>query len=128
MQVLSLQAGEAAAAGKTELQRSLDEKALTMIREERKRHPSSLVFLQAECDLAARGGDYNRAVAITEEIDKLSPASTTGPLLRARLLRPSGQDRARWPGLTARPWNETPRQPDVRVSAGPGADQAARHR
>ena len=117
VQVVSLEAAEAAAAGNTELQRSLDEKALTMIREERKRHPSSLLFLQAECDLAARAGDYNRAVAITEEIDKLSPASTMGPLLRARMF--ARQDKT---SEVARAYSEAlernPRQPDIRVLLG----------
>ena len=117
VQVLSLQAGEAAAAGKTDRQRTLDEKALVMIRDYRKRYPRSVVFLQAECDLAARGGDLNRAIAITEEIDKIAPASTTGPMLRARLLSRQGKSEE-----VAKAYKEAlernPMQPDVRVLLG----------
>jgi tetratricopeptide (TPR) repeat protein len=117
VQVISLQAADAAAAGKIDLQRSLDKKALTMIREELKRNPSSLILLQTECDLAARGGDFNRAIAITEEIDKLAPASTTGPLLRARLYA-----RQQKTSEVARAYSEAlernPRQPDIRVLLG----------
>ena len=127
VQVLSLQAGEAAAAGKTDRQRTLDEKALVMIRDYRKRYPRSVVFLQAECDLAARGGDLNRAIAISEEIDKIAPASTTGPMLRARLLSRQGKSEE-----VAKAYKEAlernPMQPDVRRLAGPGADEAARRR
>ena len=117
VQVLSLQAGEAAVAGKTDRQRTLDEKALVMIRDYRKRYPRSVVFLQAECDLAARGGDLNRAIAISEEIDKIAPASTTGPMLRARLLSRQGKSEE-----VAKAYKEAlernPMQPDVRVLLG----------
>ncbi len=87
-------------------QRSLDAKALTMIRDYRKLYPRSVTFLQAECDLAARGGDLNRAIAITEEIDKTAPASTSGPLLRARFFAAWVRQK-RSPRLTSRLWNET---------------------
>ncbi len=117
VQVLSLQAGEAAVAGKADRQRTLDEKALVMIRDYRKRYPRSVVFLQAECDLAARGGDLNRAIAISEEIDKIAPESTTGPMLRARLLSRQGKSEE-----VAKAYKEAlernPMQPDVRVLLG----------
>ena len=117
VQVLSLQAGEAAVAGKADRQRALDEKALVLIRDYRKRYPRSVVFLQAECDLAARGGDLNRAIAIAEEIDKIVPASTTGPMLRARLLSRQGKSEE-----VAKAYKEAlernPMQPDVRVLLG----------
>ena len=117
VQVLSLEAGDAAAAGESDRQRSLDAKALTMIRDYRKLYPRSVTFLQAECDLAARGGDLNRAIAITEEIDKTAPASTSGPLLRARLFSRLGKTEE-----VAKAYKQAlernPGQPDVRVLLG----------
>ncbi|MGO9811460.1 MAG: tetratricopeptide repeat protein, partial [Isosphaeraceae bacterium] len=117
VQILSLEAGEAAVAGRTDRQRTLDERALVMIRDYRKRYPRSVVFLQAECDLAARGGDFIRAIAITEEIDTLAPTSPTGPLLRARLFSRQGKSED-----VAKAYKQSlernPKQPDVRVLLG----------
>ncbi len=117
VQVLSIQAGEAAVAGKTERQRALDEKALVMIRDYRKRYPRGIVFLQAECDLAARGGDLNRAIAITEEIDTIAPTLTTGPTLRARLLARQGKSEGVVKAYR-QSLERNPKQPDVRVLLG----------
>jgi predicted Zn-dependent protease len=117
VQVVSLEAGEAAAAGNPELQRTLDEKALAMIREDRKRYPNSIVFLKAECDLAARQGDINRAIAITSEIDKIAPASSEGAILRARLFA-----RLEKHSEVARAYTEAlernPSQADIRILLG----------
>jgi tetratricopeptide (TPR) repeat protein len=117
VQVVSLEAAEAAALGKTDRQRALDDQALSMIRDYRKRYPQSLAFLQAECDLAARGGDVNRAVAITEEIDKVSPSSPLGPILRARLF--SRQDKtAEVVKAYGEALERNPNQPDIRILLG----------
>jgi predicted Zn-dependent protease len=117
VQALSLQAAEAAAAGQAEKQRSIDEKAMAMVRDDRKRFPTNVDFLRAECDLAARAGDLTRAVAITDEIDKLTPASPTGPMLRARLY--ARQDK---PAEVVKCYTvaleRNPRQPDIRVALG----------
>ncbi len=114
VQIISLEAAQAAAQGRADKQRALDEKAVTMIRDYRKRFPTNLTFLQAECDLVARGGDLTRAIAITEEIDKISKSSTMGPMLRARIY--ARQEKTR---EVARAYGESlarnPRQPDVRV-------------
>ena len=48
-------------------------------------------FLQAECDMAARRGDFTQAIALTREIDKLAKTSTLGPLLRVRLFTMLGK-------------------------------------
>jgi tetratricopeptide (TPR) repeat protein len=62
----------------------------------------------------ARGGDLTRAIAITEEIDKISKSSAMGPMLRARILARQGKTRE-----VAQAYGEAlernPRQPDVRV-------------
>ena len=114
VQITSLEAAQAAAQGRADKQRALDEKAVTMIRDYRKRFPTNLTFLQAECDLVARGGDLMRAIAITEEIDKISKSSTMGPMLRARIY--ARQEKTR---EVARAYGESlarnSRQPDVRV-------------
>ena len=86
-----------------------------MIRDYRKRYPINLVFLQAECDLAARAATSMRAMADHRRDRQDFHASTMGPLLRARLYAAAGKDDTRWPGRTARHWQRNPRQPDVRV-------------
>ncbi len=127
VQVVSLEAAEAAAAGKSTLQRTLDDKALVMIRDFRKRYSRSIVFMQAECDLAARAGDLNRAIAITEEIDKAAPESTTGPLLRARLYARAGKSDDVVKGYREA-LQRNPTQPEIRILLGQELDEAARAR
>jgi predicted Zn-dependent protease len=85
VQIVSLQAAEAAARGQSDRQRRLEDRAEAMIREYRGRYPDNTAFLQAECDMAARRGDFTRAIALTRDIDKVARASTLGPLLRVRL-------------------------------------------
>ena len=58
-----------------------------MIREFRSRYPKALAFLQAECDMAARDGDFTRAMALTHEIDELANTSTLGPALPSPALQ-----------------------------------------
>jgi predicted Zn-dependent protease len=117
IQVVSIQAAEAAAANQPERERELNAAALGMIREYRGRYPSNLAFLQAECDLAARRGDAARAVEITREIDKISPNTTIGPMLRARLSALAGREHD-----VAVAYEESlernPRQLDVRLLLG----------
>jgi tetratricopeptide (TPR) repeat protein len=114
VQVVSLEAGDAAAAGNLDRRRSLDEKAGAMIAEYRKKYPDNVTFMKAECDLVARGGDWTRAIAITQEIDKASKSSGTGAVIRARIF--AQQDK---PREVAKAYAESleanPRQPDVRL-------------
>jgi tetratricopeptide (TPR) repeat protein len=88
-----------------------------MIREFRTRFPEELTFLQAECDLLARRGDFSGAIALTEEIDKVSKDATVGPILRARLFTAQGRTQD-----VARSYSEAlernPRQLDLRVLLG----------
>ncbi len=85
VQIVSLKAAEAGARNQSDRQRQLNDRAVAMIREFRSRYPKALAFLQAECDMAARDGDFTRAMALTHEIDELANTSTLGPLFRARL-------------------------------------------
>ncbi len=117
VQMISLDAGSAAARGQTDREQSLYDQAALMIRDLRTKHPSDLVYLQAECDLVARKGDFERAVEITREIDKLDKASTLGPMLRARLSTVMGKV-----DQVAQAYGEAierdPRQLDVRLLLG----------
>ena len=117
IQVVSIEADEAGARYQTDRQRELNNQAVSMIREYRARFPSSPVFIQAECDMAARRGDFTRAIELTREIDKLSKTSPVGALLRARLYAAQGKTRD-----LAQSYQEalerSPRQLDVRVFLG----------
>jgi tetratricopeptide (TPR) repeat protein len=117
VQVVSLAAGEAGAANQPDRQRELNDQAARMIRQYRERYPNNLVFLQAECDLVARRGDFSRAIELTREIDKASKTSPMGALLRARLYAALGQTRD-----LAQAYKDAldrnPRQIDLRVLLG----------
>jgi len=93
VQVISLDAAEAGVNKQPDRQRELNDKATTMIRNYRDRFPNSLVFVQVECDMVARRGDFTRAIELTREIDKMSKTSPVGPLLRARLYAALGKTR-----------------------------------
>jgi tetratricopeptide (TPR) repeat protein len=117
VQIVSLQASEAAARGEPDRERVLNEKAAAMIREYRARYRDNVVFLQAECDLVARRGDFAQAIELTREIDKNSKTSPMGPLLRARLYAAMGK-----PYDMAHAYNEalerSPRQLELRILLG----------
>ncbi|MDR3637341.1 MAG: tetratricopeptide repeat protein, partial [Isosphaeraceae bacterium] len=79
--------------------------------------PNDLAFVQADCDLAARRGDLTRAVAITQEMDKLAKNAPNGPLNRARIYAAEGRTRE-----AAAAFDEAlqrnPRLLDVRIRLG----------
>jgi cellulose synthase operon protein C len=85
VQVVSLEAAEAASKNQPDRQRQLNDRVATMIREFRAKYPDTIAFLQAECDMASRDGDLTRAVAITREIDKMDKSSSLGSIMRARV-------------------------------------------
>ncbi|HKM54006.1 MAG TPA: tetratricopeptide repeat protein, partial [Isosphaeraceae bacterium] len=116
VQLFGIEASAAAATGKTDQQHAFDEQAQAMIRDYRARFPGSLIFLQADCDLAARQGDYNRALAITDEIDKAAPSSSAGPLLRAALF--ARQKKSREVAQAYSQAVERNPQPEIRVLLG----------
>ncbi len=53
VQVVSLEAAEAAARNQTDRERQLKGRAMSMIRDFRARYPNAVAFLQAECDMTA---------------------------------------------------------------------------
>ncbi len=120
VEVVSLAAADAMAAGDADKLRDLEDRAETLIHDSRAKFPTNLAILQAECDQAARRGDYTRAVEVTREIDKVAKHSAVGPLLRARLF--ASQNR---PVDVAKAYAEAverePRRMDVRVSLGKAA-------
>jgi tetratricopeptide (TPR) repeat protein len=116
VQLFGMEASAAGAAGKSDKQRAFDEQAQAMIRDYRARFPGSLAFLQADCDLAARQGDYNRAIAITDEIDKVAPTSSAGPLSRAALF--ARQKKSREVAQAYSQAAERNPQPEIRVLLG----------
>jgi cellulose synthase operon protein C len=91
VQVISLQAADAGARNQSDRERELNQTAGSMIKELRARFPNNLAFLQAECDMVARRGDFTRAIELTREIDKASKTSTAGAILRARLYGTMGK-------------------------------------
>ncbi len=117
VRVVSTQAVGAGEINDRDRERSLNEKAASLIKEFRGKFPRSIVFLQEDCDLAFRRGDTMRATAITNEIDQLAKNSPVGPLLRARLFAAQGRTRD-----VAECYNEAlrrnPAQPDVRLLLG----------
>ena len=119
VQIVSLQAVGGGARGQSERQRQLQDRAASMIREYRARYPKVASFLQAECDMAARRGDFTQAIALTREIDEVAKTSTLGPLLRVRLFAMLGR-----PEEVARAYGEAvdrergDRQLDYRVLLG----------
>ena len=117
IQTISLQAADAGARNETDRERSLSEKAALMINDYRTRYPDNLVFLQIECDLVARRGDFMRAIELTREMDKTSKTSPVGPLLRARLYSTVGRTHEVAQAYTEA-LERNPRQLDVRVLLG----------
>ncbi len=117
MQLISLQAADAAARNQPDRERELADKAVSMIKEFRARYPSNLAFLQAECDMVARRGDFVRAIELTHEIDKASKTSPAGAILRARLYGTMGKT-SEMADAYAEAVERSPRQLDLRVLLG----------
>jgi predicted Zn-dependent protease len=117
VQVVSLEAAEAGARNQVDRERELSDKAAAMIAEYRARYKNSVVFIQAECDMAARRGDFARAIELTREIDKSSKTTPVGALLRARIYAALGRTRE-----LAQAYSEAlerdPRQLELRVLLG----------
>jgi len=117
VQVVSLQAAQAVALGEADRSRDLDQRTMALIRQYRERFPSHPAFLQAECDVAVRAGDFPRALTLTQELDQVAKASTLGPMLRARIFAIQGKPRD-----AARAYEEAlernPAQNDIRLLLG----------
>lgn len=117
VQVVSLEAAEAAARGDLDDEKKLNGSVEEMVREYKKKFPDNLTLLQAECDLAARHGDYTRAVDVTHEIDKLDKQTSLGPVLRARIFAAAGRRRESAQAY-AEAVERRPREIDLRILLG----------
>ncbi len=102
VQVVSLEAAEAASRGQADRQQQLEDRVASLVREYRARYPDAVAFLQAECDMAARRGDFTQAVAFTREIDKVAKTWCSNPC-SAPGCSPLSTGPTRWPALMARP-------------------------
>jgi tetratricopeptide (TPR) repeat protein len=115
VQIVSLEADEAGTRNQADRERQLNEKAGEMLKEYRGKFPKEISFLRAECDMTARQGDFSKAISLTREVDKLSPFSNLGPVLRARLYTAMGKT-----SDVAEAYEEalkrTPRNLDLRVT------------
>lgn len=115
--LVALRAAEAGRLGDATTERSLDEEAIALVRRFREQFPAELDFPRAECELAARSGQLDRALAITFEIDELAPTSPVGPALRAQIaeVRRSAEGMAKeYEAALAR----APQQADLRLAYG----------
>jgi predicted Zn-dependent protease len=115
--VLALDAADAAARNQLDREREINDKAAALIREYRSRFPKDVAFLQADCDLIARRGDFARAIEMTREIDKLTPDSPMGPILRSRLFATLNKPRDMAQAYTEA-LERSPRQLDLRMLLG----------
>lgn len=89
--VLLSQAAAEADRGDSAAERAADDKASVVLRQARAEFPHEIAFPRAEWELSMRRRDFNRAVAISQEIDEMAPRSTIGPILRAQTY--AAQDR-----------------------------------
>jgi predicted Zn-dependent protease len=117
VRLATLQSIEAAARHDQAQRRAFEEKAARLIREFRAQFPADVSFVQLECDLAARRGDFARATALTQEMDGIDRNSTAGPLTRARLYAAQGRTREVTDAY-AEALERNPRQLDVRIQLG----------
>ncbi|HEX8201863.1 MAG TPA: tetratricopeptide repeat protein, partial [Isosphaeraceae bacterium] len=117
VQLVAAQAGAAADRNDRRAEQELNGKAATLIRQFQGQFPNDLAFLQDECELAVRLGDYTKAESIAREMDKKDKNSTAGPLMRARLYAAQG-----WTERAAQAYAESlarnPRRADVRLLLG----------
>lgn len=108
---------EASERGDRKAEQAFNEQTSTLIRQFRGRFQDDLRFPQADAELAARTGRLDRAMTISQEIDKLDPSSPVGPMIRARLAAAKG-----WSEGTAKEYEEAvaraPRRRDLRLALG----------
>jgi predicted Zn-dependent protease len=117
VRLVCLEAVEAADQGDRNREQTLNETASGLIRDFRGKFPGDLAFLQSECELAARRGDLNRAMTITQEMDKIAKNSPAGPLTRAMLYAAQGKT-AQVASAYTEALDRNPRQLDVRILLG----------
>ncbi|HEV3165291.1 MAG TPA: tetratricopeptide repeat protein [Isosphaeraceae bacterium] len=115
VRLVASQAIQAAEAGNRSRERALNDETAALIGQFRVQFPHDLSFPQAECELAMRQGNLNRAAAVADEVEAIDSNSSVAPLLRARIFasqrRTSEVVRAYGEAL-----KRNPRQPQVRLA------------
>ena len=85
VRIVASQAIDAGFRGDRAGEKAINNETAKLLGQFRAKKPKEIALIEAECDLAARGGDLDRAVAVTQEIDQVDPNSPVGPLLRAKI-------------------------------------------
>jgi predicted Zn-dependent protease len=93
IRMLAAESAEAARRGDRASSKKLLEKAGTLVEQAKGRFKTDPTFTQLECELEMRRGDFNRALALSQEVDHLSKNSPAGPLLRAAVFEAKQQPR-----------------------------------
>ncbi len=114
---------------------ALNGRAATLIRDGRARFPADPAFVQLDCELAVRRGEATKAVALTQEIDRMPGGAPAGALIRAGIYAMQGRTRdvaaAYSEALERNPRQHDVRlrlaQADLRLGDFDGALQQARH-
>jgi predicted Zn-dependent protease len=117
VRLVAFRAIEAGNRGDREAERSLNAATADLIRRYRAEFPAEPAFLQADVELAARSGQLDRALTLTQELDALDNASPIGPTLRAQIAAARG-----WAQGVAQEYAEAvaraPRRADLRLALG----------
>ena len=115
--LVAQRAAQASQQGDRKQELKLNDETAALIREFRGRFQDDVRFTQAEAELAARAGELDRAMAISQEMDKLDRNSPAGPLIRAQLASARG-----WNEGVAREYEEAvkraPKRSDLRLALG----------
>lgn len=115
--LVSTQATLAAGRGDKDAEKALNSETLNLVRRFRAEFPADLAFPRAECELAARKGDFDRALTLAKDLDKVDAFSVEGPMLRAQLYAAKG-----WTAQVAESYAEalarSPRRGDIRLALG----------
>ncbi len=114
VRIVASQAIEARSKGNRAEADALNARTAALIRDDRARFPTDPTFVQLDCELAIRRGETARAVALTQEIDKMPGGPPNGSLLRAAIY--GGQGRSRDVAAAySEALERNPRLLDVRV-------------
>jgi tetratricopeptide (TPR) repeat protein len=108
---------DASEAGDRQTEKATNDETAALIRKFRTKFPREIAFPQAEAERAARTGHLDQALALSQELDRLDPASPAGPIVRARLAAARGSN----PTVTkeyAEALRRSPRRDDIRLALG----------
>ncbi len=120
VQVQSARAAQVATAGDHAEAAARDAEILAAIKHGRTAFPGDLAFLQAECEYAVHHREFDRALALTKEMDQIDPKSPAGPTLRGQIARAQNAAQVAAAEFTEAV-NRAPRRLDLRLLLGQAA-------